>query len=95
VSALKKKVVVTKTECSTLLFENIPKDLAIESTPSPIDKEKAVKTPKEVQFMRQCHIRDGSALVRYLAWLHDEVVHKGNKDLDEYTVAEKLAGFRY
>lgn len=46
----------------------------------------------EIEGFRQCHIRDGAALVRYFAWLQEEL-EKGSQ-LSEYEAAEKLEGFR-
>jgi hypothetical protein len=42
--------------------------------------------------MRQCHIRDGTALVEYFAWLENEL-NNGTK-LDEVQAADKLEEFR-
>jgi Xaa-Pro aminopeptidase len=42
--------------------------------------------------MRQCHIRDGTALVEYFAWLENELL-QGSK-LDEVEAADKLEEFR-
>ncbi|MEQ8665524.1 MAG: aminopeptidase P family protein [Rhodospirillales bacterium] len=39
--------------------------------------ERAAKTPAEVDGMRHAHIRDGAALVRFLAWL-DQKAPSGN-----------------
>jgi Xaa-Pro aminopeptidase len=46
----------------------------------------------EIEGFRKCHIRDGAALVRYFAWLQEEL-EKGSQ-LSEYEAAEKLEGFR-
>jgi len=40
--------------------------------------------------MRECHIRDGAALVSYLAWLENELLVKKNNELNEYNCAEVL-----
>jgi hypothetical protein len=42
--------------------------------------------------MRQCHIRDGTALVEYFAWLENELLN--GKKLDEVEAADKLEEFR-
>jgi Xaa-Pro aminopeptidase len=46
----------------------------------------------EMEGFRQCHIRDGAALVRYFAWL-EEVLKKGEK-WTEYDAGEELEKFR-
>jgi Xaa-Pro aminopeptidase len=46
----------------------------------------------EMEGFRQCHIRDGAALVRYFAWL-EEVLQKG-EHWTEYDAGEELEKFR-
>jgi len=48
---------------------------------------KSVKNKREIQGFRDCHKRDGAALIAYLAWLEDQLVHKKNDTLNEYTAA--------
>jgi Xaa-Pro aminopeptidase len=59
---------------------------------SPVQNAKAVKNEVEQEGMRQCHIRDGTALVEYFAWLENELLN-GNK-LDEVEAADKLEQIR-
>ncbi|GJJ10622.1 hypothetical protein Clacol_004849 [Clathrus columnatus] len=40
---------------------------------SPVTDAKSIKNDTEIQGFRECHIRDGSALVRYFAWLEEEL----------------------
>jgi len=51
---------------------------------------KAVKNAVELQGMRQSHIRDGVALVRFFNWFKNHAP----KEQTEWTVAEQLARFR-
>ena len=46
----------------------------------------------ELEGFRQCHIRDGTALVRYFAWLQD-VLEQGEK-WTEYDAAQVLESYR-
>jgi Xaa-Pro aminopeptidase len=58
---------------------------------------KAVKTPAEVQATREAHLRDGAAMVRFLAWLEGErsALLLGNGEpLTEIDVVTALEGFR-
>jgi Xaa-Pro aminopeptidase len=48
---------------------------------------KAVKDEREVRGFKECHIRDGVALCRYLAWLRNSLVVEGRTDIDEYSGA--------
>jgi Xaa-Pro aminopeptidase len=43
---------------------------------SPIQLLKAVKNPVEIQGFRNCHIRDGAALVTFFAWLEAAVTRR-------------------
>lgn len=59
---------------------------------SPVQNAKAVKNEVEQEGMRQCHIRDGTALVEYFAWLENELLN--GKKLDEVEGADKLEQIR-
>lgn len=60
----------------------------------PAQKLKAIKNDVELKGFRDCHVRDGAALTRYLAWLHDQIAVKRATDIDEFGAAKKLQGFR-
>ncbi|KAF8282033.1 putative metallo-peptidase, Clan MG, Family M24 [Trypanosoma cruzi] len=60
----------------------------------PAQKLKAVKNAVEIEGFRRCHVRDGVALTRYLAWLHDTVAVKGDTSVTEYSAAQRLEDFR-
>jgi Xaa-Pro aminopeptidase len=57
-----------------------------------VQDAKAVKNAVEQEGMRQCHIRDGTALVEYFAWLENELLN--GKKLDEVEAADKLEQIR-
>lgn len=65
----------------------------VEEARSPIADAKAVKNETELKGMRDCHIRDGAALIQYFAWLEDQLISKGAK-LDEVQSADKLEEYR-
>jgi Xaa-Pro aminopeptidase len=67
-------------------------DLA-EEVRSPIGDSKAVKNATELEGMRQCHVRDGAALIEYFAWLEDQLINK-KATLDEVEGADQLEAFR-
>ncbi|MEE2736129.1 MAG: aminopeptidase P family protein [Pseudomonadota bacterium] len=58
----------------------------------PVALPKAQKNSVELKGIRDCHVRDGSAITRFLAWLEKEVA-AGHLH-DEGFLAEKLLGFR-
>lgn len=58
----------------------------------PIALEKAQKNPVELAGFKACHIRDGLAVSRFLAWLDTEV--QANRLYDEAKLSDKLERFR-
>lgn len=65
----------------------------VEESRSPVTDAKAIKNATELEGMRQCHIRDGAALIEYFAWLEEELVHNGSW-IDEVQAADKLEEIR-
>ncbi len=59
---------------------------------SPIADLKSIKNASEVEGFRACHIRDGSALVRYFAWLEEQL--NNGVGLSECQGADQLEKFR-
>ncbi|KAI0258993.1 Creatinase/aminopeptidase [Gloeopeniophorella convolvens] len=59
---------------------------------SPVADLKAIKNATEVEGFRRSHIRDGSALIRYFAWL-EEQLNQG-VELSESQGADQLEKFR-
>jgi len=59
--------------------------------PSPVYNMKAAKNAVEIQGMRAAHLRDGVAMVKFLAWLPGAVAQGG---LTEYSVMEKVDSLR-
>jgi Xaa-Pro aminopeptidase len=57
-----------------------------------IEHCKCIKNETEIQGIRDCHKRDGAAIVRYLAWLDNEL--NLNKSVSEYEGAIKLLNYR-
>ena len=55
---------------------------------NPIEHLKALKNEREQLGFRECHIRDGAALVGYLGWLNNELL-KGTI-INEHEGALKL-----
>ena len=53
-----------------VLHSSIPAEHRL-SADSPIALLKACKNSAELQGMRACHLRDGAAVVEFLAWLDE------------------------
>ncbi|KAM3955127.1 aminopeptidase P isoform 2-T2 [Aphomia sociella] len=70
----------------------LDKPLTLISEVSPVALMKLVKNEVELEGFRQCHIRDGIAVVRFLKWLQDQIDE--NQFLSEIQAADKLLEFR-
>ncbi|CAJ0939435.1 unnamed protein product [Ranitomeya imitator] len=73
------------------VYEVIPKSKLVSENYSPVMMTKAVKTEKEQELLKQCHIRDAVAVVEYLLWLENNVP-KGT--VTEISGANKVDGLR-
>jgi len=77
--------------CNYALSSLVPVDRQLVKL-TPISLMKAVKNPVEVQGMKNCHIRDASAVCGFLAWL-EEALKRGDT-VTEISAADKLETFR-
>ena len=57
----------------------------------PTQLPKAAKNPTEIQGIRNAHVRDGVALVKFLAWLSE---HGTGGEVSEISAAQRLEAFR-
>lgn len=62
-----------------LYYSAISADQCVDKE-SPIVLLKACKNASELQGMRACHLRDGAAVVEFLAWLDDHLHGAGAAD---------------
>ncbi|TXY28746.1 aminopeptidase P family protein [Vibrio mimicus] len=74
----------------TLTLQNAGAELVNEADPCLLPK--AAKNSVEVAGMRACHVRDGAAMVQFLAWLDDEVAN--DRLHNEAYLADQLEAFR-
>ncbi|GAA5865202.1 hypothetical protein JCM3774_002169 [Rhodotorula dairenensis] len=85
-------ILPSATNLSCALALGLPN--CVTSTRGPISLLKARKNDTEVQGFRDCHVRDGVALVRYFSWLERELKQSGGKEWREYEAALQLEEFR-
>lgn len=71
--------------------DSYPAERLVSGT-SPVILEKSVKTPLEIENLRQAHIDDGVAMECFLHWLEEEVAT--GRDIDEWEASERLTAFR-
>lgn len=77
---------------SWALTQALGGDSTVEVVRSPVEDAKAIKNETEIVGMKECHKRDGVALIKFFSWLETEL--KNGANLDEWEVSEKLEGFR-
>ncbi|KAI1789426.1 Creatinase/aminopeptidase [Ganoderma leucocontextum] len=83
--------VLISDKASLAVADAIGKDNIIVAR-SPVTDLKAIKNDVEVEGFRQSHIRDGAALVRYFAWLEEQL--NAGAVLNESQAADQLEKFR-
>jgi len=54
---------------------------------------KACKNEAEIEGRRKAHVVDGVAMAKFVAWLEDKIVNKGDK-VSEVEIDLKLTGYR-
>ncbi|XP_050682912.1 xaa-Pro aminopeptidase ApepP-like [Leptidea sinapis] len=70
----------------------VKEPLNLMSEISPVALMKLVKNQVELEGFRNCHVRDGTAVVRFFKWLHDQV--DSGIEITELQAAAKLEDFR-
>ena len=66
--------------------------ISLRTGKSPVILEKSVKTPSELEFLRQTYVDDGLAVERFLYWLEHEVADRG--EVSEWEASEYLTSLR-
>ena len=74
-----------------LVRDRKSQDLA-EIEQSIVTNLKAIKNDVEIEGFRKCHIRDGTALVRYFAWLEEQL--RDGLAVSESQGADQLEKYR-
>ncbi|CAG8638806.1 11094_t:CDS:2 [Ambispora leptoticha] len=78
-------------EASLALANAVGED-NVEENRSPVQDAKAIKNEVELEGIRQCHLRDASAVINYFAWLEEELA--AGKKLTELDGSTRLEKFR-
>jgi Xaa-Pro aminopeptidase len=87
-----KTVAVDPGTASAAIFDRLEKAGAkLARFHDPCQLPKACKNSVEIEGMRKAHIRDGAAMVKFLAWFAGEAPKGG---LDEILAAQQLEAFR-
>lgn len=92
-SKAKKPKFLISSKASWALSLDLGGEDKVDEVRSPVGDAKAIKNKTELEGMRQCHIRDGAALIEFFAWLEETLVAK-KEQLDEIQAADKLEEIR-
>ncbi|MGL4773116.1 MAG: aminopeptidase P family protein [Clostridium sp.] len=91
VKNLKESVYIDENKVSAYIYSCINKAVKIIEGTNITTKQKAIKNHIEIENLKQCQIRDGVAMVKFIKWLKEIV---SNKEIGEVLVSEKLKEFR-
>ena len=72
------------------LYSALPSDSSVLNRPSPVAYRRAIKNKTEIRNIRNAHIKDGIAMVRFIRWLKEN----RENDLDEVSVQNRLYELR-
>lgn len=86
------KIILDHKNTNKWIFDLIPETVEkIEENPSITQNLKAVKNETEIEDYKECQVRDGVAMVRFLHWLEN---HVGSEEITEITTEKKVEEFR-
>lgn len=86
-----KTVWATLRTLNTELYAALAEDNRILNEPSPLLLFRAVKNETEIRNIRNAHVKDGIAMVRFIKWVKETV---GEKKMTEVTAQNYLYGLR-
>lgn len=73
------------------IYKNIPKNVRKIEDKNPIILFKAIKNNIEIENLRNCHIKDGVAVTKFIYWLKSNV---DKIDITEISASDKLESLR-
>ncbi len=85
------KIFIDPDKTNRWIYNGIPKECEIVEGMNFTTKLKAIKNSVEIENLKNCYIKDGVALVKFLYWLDKNV---GHKEITEISAEEKLESFR-
>ncbi len=89
--AIQNEKVLVSPNSNQLIFEALKEKNTLIKAPVPGNLMKAIKNETELQGFRTVMQRDGVAMVKFLCWLTHQA---GKEAMTEYSIGEKLYGFR-
>ncbi|MHB1394901.1 MAG: aminopeptidase P family protein [Clostridia bacterium] len=84
-------IIIDPDKTNVWLYKSVPPTFEIIQEPNITTNLKTLKNSVEVKNLRNSHIKDGVALVKFLIWLDNNL---GKERITEITIDEKLKEFR-
>jgi Xaa-Pro aminopeptidase len=96
------KILLDPAAVSASLYNSIPENVAKVEALNVTTQIKAIKNPVEIDNLKDCHIRDCVAMVKFIKWLKESVAqgatgdgaNAGEEEITEISLAERLEEFR-
>lgn len=85
------RVLIDPDKVNYTLKKNLPDAIHLIEQPNPAILMKAMKNEVELKNIRRAHVKDGTAMVKFLHWLDGAI---GNEEITEISAAEKLEAYR-
>ena len=73
------------------IYRNLNSEIKVLDKANPSTLMKACKNKIELENLRECHIRDGVAVTKFMYWLKNSL---GREEITEISASEKLESFR-
>ncbi|WP_373899380.1 aminopeptidase P family protein [Haloimpatiens sp. FM7315] len=87
----KDTVVLDPNKVNSWIFTSIPKECKIVEEDNTTTYMKAIKSEEEIKNLKNCHVRDGVAMAKFIKWLKSSV---GKEDITEISASDKAESFR-
>ncbi|MEW9096776.1 MAG: aminopeptidase P family protein [Clostridiaceae bacterium] len=84
-------ILVDTAKTSFNLYNSIPCHCKIIKGQNLVQNIKAIKNAIEIEHIKNCHIKDGVAMVKFLYWLKSNI---GKETITEISASNKLEAFR-
>lgn len=85
-----KKILLDYNNVNSLIVKNLNKNIIIINSQNPVISLKSIKNPIELENIRNCHIKDGVAITKFMYWLKKQSFdEKDVRELDTVDVVEK------
>lgn len=85
------KVLLDENKVNYSIYKNIPSEVEVINASNPSFEFKAVKNKIELDNIRQCHIKDGVAMTKFMYWLKTNI---GKIKITEISASDKLEKLR-